>query len=152
LLSFFALDSQHVEKLREFASAEGQNDLYAYAHKMRRTTFEVLQDFTSAKIPLKYLLDLIPPMRTRSFSISSSPLVLPNSVELTVAIVDYKTKLQDRRVGVCTDWMSILRVGGKQVFHNVIDPIRCHIMKGTMSLPNDLSVPIICIGPGTGGL
>jgi sulfite reductase alpha subunit-like flavoprotein len=71
LLSFFATNEQHKEKLMEFSSSEGQNDLYAYSHKTKRTIFEVLQDFTSVKIPIKYLPDLIPHMRPRQFSISS---------------------------------------------------------------------------------
>lgn len=75
LLSFFATDPQHAEKLKEFASTAGQDELYSYCYKPRRTIFEVLQDFHSAKIPLKYLIDLIPEMRPRSFSISSSPKV-----------------------------------------------------------------------------
>ncbi|KAJ3335833.1 NAPDH-dependent diflavin reductase, partial [Kappamyces sp. JEL0680] len=114
LLAFFALDAQHKERLQDFASTEGQNDLYMYAHKMRRTTFEVLQDFSSAKVPLKYLLDLVPAMRPRSFSISSSPAVHPSTIELTVAVVNYRTKLQEPRVGVCTDYMAHLASGGKR--------------------------------------
>ena len=112
LLSFFALDELHVEKLREFATTEGQNDLYIYAHSMKRTTFEVLQDFTSVKLPLQYLLDLIPPIRPRSFSISSNFNLDQSKIQLLVAIVNFKTKLQKPRVGVCTDWMTTLQPGG----------------------------------------
>ena len=116
LLSFFALDKQHAEKLKEFASTEGQTDLYAYAHKMKRTVFEVLQDFSSVKIPIKYLMDLLPITLPRSFSISSAPSV-HNDIQLTVAIVEYKTKLQEPRLGVCTDWMSSIVPGGNNFFY-----------------------------------
>ncbi|KAJ3041224.1 NADPH-dependent diflavin oxidoreductase 1 [Rhizophlyctis rosea] len=141
LLSFFATDPQHAEKLREFASAQGQDELYAYCYKLRRTTFEVLQDFHSAKIPLKYLFDLIPEMRPRSFSISSSPRMFPEQIHLTVAIVRYRTKMKIPRVGVCTKWMAQLKPG---------DQVQFRLSKGTMRLPEAPSTPVVLIGPGTG--
>jgi sulfite reductase alpha subunit-like flavoprotein len=146
LLSFFATNEQHAEKLVEFGTTEGQTDLYAYAHKPRRTIFEVLQDFTSVKIPIKYLPDLIPPMRPRQFSISSCKQVHGDSIHLAVAIVHYKSSLQEPRVGVCTDWMKTLRSGGTFISLDLVD---FDIQKGTFKLPNPL-YPIICIGPGTG--
>jgi len=60
------------EKLQEFASTEGQEDLYKYCHRVKRTFFEVIQEFRTTKIPLEYLCDLIPPIQPRYFSISSS--------------------------------------------------------------------------------
>jgi cytochrome P450/NADPH-cytochrome P450 reductase len=39
-------------------------------------------------LPLATFLSLLPPMRTRHYSISSSPLALPNSVTLTYAVLD----------------------------------------------------------------
>jgi sulfite reductase alpha subunit-like flavoprotein len=114
LLSFFATDEQHAEKLQEFATTEGQLDLYSYAHKTKRTIFEVLEDFSSLKIPIKYLPDLIPPMRPRQFSISSCKHVHGDSIHLTVAIVNYKTSLKEPRVGVCTEWMKSLQPGGNR--------------------------------------
>jgi sulfite reductase alpha subunit-like flavoprotein len=112
LLSFFATNEQHAEKLLEFSSAEGQNDLYAYAHKTKRTIFEVLQDFSSVKIPLKYLPDLIPPMRPRQFSISSCKQKHGDAIQLTVAIIEYQTSLKEVRRGTCTSWMKTLEPGG----------------------------------------
>ncbi|KAI9205118.1 uncharacterized protein BJ171DRAFT_503040 [Polychytrium aggregatum] len=140
LLSFFSTDLDHAEKLREFASSEGQPDLYSYCHRMKRTTFEVLQDFHSAKVPLKYLLDLIPELRPRLFSIASSPNVDRSRIDLTVGIINYTTKLKKPRTGVCTSWLSSLPCGTSVPFY---------ISRGTMKLPDD-GVPAIFIGPGTG--
>lgn len=65
------------EKLLEFSSAQGQEELCEYCSRPRRTILEVLGDFphTAGAIPPDYLLDLIPPMRPRAFSIASSLLV-----------------------------------------------------------------------------
>ncbi|KAI8607580.1 hypothetical protein BC830DRAFT_115860 [Chytriomyces sp. MP71] len=142
LLAFFAVDVMHAEKLREFASAEGQ-ELYAYCHKLRRTTFEVLTDFHSCrgKIPPAYLFDLIPPMRPRMYSISSAQSVSPGQLDLTVGLVKYKTRMQKMREGVCSRFLERLEVR---------DFVDFTIDKGTLKLPSDTSVPVILIGAGTG--
>jgi sulfite reductase alpha subunit-like flavoprotein len=49
-----------------------KEDLYDYCHKVRRTTLEVLTEFTSVKLPLNYLFDALPALRQRQFSIASS--------------------------------------------------------------------------------
>ncbi|KAI9336219.1 hypothetical protein DFJ73DRAFT_850762 [Zopfochytrium polystomum] len=140
LLAFFATDPLHAEKLREFASSEGQDELYNYCHRTRRTYFEVLQDFTSVKLPVAYLFDLIPPIRPRSYSIASCPETNPGQIHLAVAIVKYKTKLQKPRVGVCSHWIESLQVNDSASFI---------IQRGTMTLPAT-QVPVIFLGPGTG--
>ncbi|RHZ61880.1 hypothetical protein Glove_345g35 [Diversispora epigaea] len=141
-LSFFTTDENHTEKLREFCSAEGQDDLYAYNQRVRRTIIEALQDFSSAKIPLEYILDMFPKLQPRQFSISSSMKVHPGKIHLTVAIVNYKTRLVKPRTGVCTKWLSGLKPECCTI------PVQ--ITRGTMKLPTSISTPIILIGPGTG--
>ncbi|ORY01302.1 riboflavin synthase domain-like protein [Basidiobolus meristosporus CBS 931.73] len=140
MLSYFTTDENETEKLQEFCSTEGQDDFYAYAYRVKRTIFEVLEDFHSPKIDLDYLLDIFPLIRHRSFSISSSPTAHPSQIHLTVGIVQYKTKLQIARTGVCTKWLAQLDQG---------DRIPIRIAKGTMKLPA-APVPAIFIGPGTG--
>ncbi|TPX56296.1 hypothetical protein PhCBS80983_g04625 [Powellomyces hirtus] len=140
LLSFFTTDPLHASKLRELASPQGQQELYSYAHRPRRTMFEILQDFHSAKVPLKYLLDLIPPIRPRNFSIASSPTTHPTKIHLCVAIIEYTTKMKAPRTGVCTKWMKHLQPGNK---------ITYSIKRGTLRLPSP-DKPLILVGPGTG--
>ncbi|KAJ3092732.1 NADPH-dependent diflavin oxidoreductase 1 [Quaeritorhiza haematococci] len=140
LLSYFTADENHEEKLREFASAEGQDELYTYCHRPKRTIFEVLQDFHTAKFPMEYLLDLVQPMRPRSFSIASSLMAHPERIHLTVAVVSYKSSLKKIRKGICSNWLSTLKPG---------DEVEFSITKGTMrSLSPDS--PLIMIAPGTG--
>ncbi|KAF9202263.1 NADPH-dependent diflavin oxidoreductase 1 [Haplosporangium sp. Z 27] len=74
LLVHFTDNEDEKEKLREFVSPAGQDDLYTYSHRVRRTIFEVLKDFKDVKVPLNYILDLFPVITPRSFSIASAPL------------------------------------------------------------------------------
>ena len=75
MLAHFTEDELQTERLQEFASAEGQDDMFSYCQRPRRTLAEVLFDFKSATIPLEYILDIFPIIRPRSFSIASSPKV-----------------------------------------------------------------------------
>ncbi|KAG0163002.1 NADPH-dependent diflavin oxidoreductase 1 [Apophysomyces sp. BC1034] len=141
MLAFFTNDGNHVERLREFTTPEGQDDMLAYCQRPRRTIAEVLFDFKPCVIPLNYVLDLFPALQPRSFSIASSLKAHKNEIHLCIAIVKYKTKMRKIRRGVCTKWLATLQPG---------DLIRrMHIVKGTMSLPPP-EVPLIAIGPGTG--
>ncbi|XP_077778962.1 NADPH-dependent diflavin oxidoreductase 1 isoform X3 [Podarcis muralis] len=114
--SFFELaaqlspDEREREKLAQFASAPGQDELYAYCHRARRTTLEVLSDFprTAAALPCNLLLDLIPRTRARSFSLASSLLALPGRIQILVAVVRYKTRLAKPRTGLCSNWLASL--------------------------------------------
>ena len=77
VLSNFTTSDLEKEKLIEFSTPEGQEELYNYANRPRRTVLEVLQDFpqATANIPLEYMFELFQPIRPRAFSIASSPKV-----------------------------------------------------------------------------
>lgn len=79
LLARFSTDELEREKLLEFSSPEGQQDLYDYCNRPRRTLAEVLFDFSRSarQVPLPYLFDLIPGIKPRAFSIASSAKVIP---------------------------------------------------------------------------
>jgi sulfite reductase alpha subunit-like flavoprotein len=70
----FASSEREKERLLEFSSTEGQEDYYSYCRRPRRTILEVLADFPSAAADLdpSYLLELIPALQPRAFSIASS--------------------------------------------------------------------------------
>ncbi|KAF1803033.1 hypothetical protein FB192DRAFT_1366124 [Mucor lusitanicus] len=142
MLAYFTTDENHTERLREFASPQGQEDMWAYCARPRRHIGEVLFDFKPFDIPFDYMLDLFPQLQPRSFSIASSLNVHPKSMELCVAVVKYKTKMRKIRRGVFTKWMSTWEEG------DVIPRVR--IAKGTMTLPPSQDIPLIAIGPGTG--
>ncbi|KAK7895815.1 hypothetical protein WMY93_021140 [Mugilogobius chulae] len=145
LLSTFATNELEREKLLEFSSAAGQDDLHTYCNRPRRTALEVLADFphTTAEIKVDYLLDLFSEIQPRSFSIASSLKTHPNRLQILVAVVRYKTKLHKPRRGLCSNWLASLDPG-KDVH------VPLWVKKGTLKFPKDKDTPIIMVGPGTG--
>ncbi|XP_072908245.1 NADPH-dependent diflavin oxidoreductase 1 [Hemitrygon akajei] len=146
LLSYLSPDELEQEKLKEFSSAEGQEELYSYCNRLRRTTLEVLFDFskTTAAIPVDYLLDLIPEIRPRAFSIASSQLAHPGQIQILMAVVQYKTKLKKPRHGVCSSWLASQNPQQGDVY------VPLWVKEGTLQFPTDTETPIIMVGPGTG--
>lgn len=89
-LSLFAGDGEEREKLEELASPAGADLLYEYATREKRSYVEVLGDFPSCKVPPERLLELIPRMRPRGFSIASSALETLAKVHLCMAVVAFR--------------------------------------------------------------
>ncbi|ESO92772.1 hypothetical protein LOTGIDRAFT_216443 [Lottia gigantea] len=144
LLSYFSTDEREKEKLEELSSSEGQQDLYNYCNRLKRTTLEVLQDFpqTCPRIPFDYLFDLIPPLKPRAFSIASSQKAYPDEIHILMAVVEYQTKIVEPRRGVCSTWLAGINTG------HILVPL--WVKNGTISFPTDNNIPVVMVGPGTG--
>ncbi|KAH9691143.1 NADPH-dependent diflavin oxidoreductase 1 [Citrus sinensis] len=142
VMSYFATAEHEKERLQYFASPEGRDDLYKYNQKERRTVLEVLEDFPSVQMPFDWLVQLVPPLKTRAFSISSSPLAHPNQVHLTVSVVSWTTPYKRKRTGLCSAWLA-----GLDPQQGIYIP--AWFQKGSLPRPPP-SVPLILIGPGTG--
>lgn len=140
ILSIHCSNELEKEKLIEFTTAEGQQDLFSYANRPRRTILEVLQDFPNAtsKLNLNLLFELFQSIRPRSFSIASCR--ESNQLDILVAVVNYRTILHCPRKGLCSNWLKTLKTG---------DQVYGTLKKGTFKVPSD-SQPVIMVGPGTG--
>lgn len=146
LLSTFATNELEREKLAEFSSAAGQDELHSYCNRPRRTALEVLADFphTTAELKADYLLDLFPEIQPRSFSIASSLQAHPNRLQILVAVVQYKTKIFKPRKGLCSTWLASLDPAQGEVY------VPLWVKKGTLKFPKEKDTPVIMVGPGTG--
>ncbi|KAJ4296385.1 hypothetical protein N0V90_006430 [Kalmusia sp. IMI 367209] len=111
----------------------------------RVSVLDLLERFPSVRLPLGPFLKMLPPMRVRQYSISSSPLWNPNNVTLTYAVVDQPAfSGQGRFVGVASSYLSSLAVGDK--LH-----VAVRSSHQAFHLPKDAkNVPVIMIAAGTG--
>jgi sulfite reductase alpha subunit-like flavoprotein len=137
------------DRLLELANPELIDELWDYTTRPKRTIIEVLMDFTTLKIPFQYLLEVVPVMRGRQFSIASGGALTKNSdgttrVQLLIAIADPPSPIIKwrRRYGVCTRYIATLREQ-QQICVN-IEP-------GYLDVRREESVaPVVLVGPGTG--
>ncbi|KOB72118.1 Nitric oxide synthase 2, partial [Operophtera brumata] len=115
-----------------------------WRHFLFPTLPEVLELFSSAKPSASLLAALLSPLQPRFYSISSSPIAHPKRLHLTVAVVTYRTQDGEGPVhyGVCSNYLMDRKPG---------DEVHLFIRSAqNFHLPQDLSVPLILIGPGTG--
>ncbi|XP_054155441.1 nitric oxide synthase, salivary gland-like [Oppia nitens] len=104
---------------------------------------EVLEEFPSLKLPVELLVTQMPAIQSRFYSISSSPLMTSSAqVDLTVAVVQYTTCTGTKHYGVCSNYLNQIPIG-----HSVYGFIRS---APNFRLPDDKTVPIIMVGPGSG--
>ncbi|XP_059050101.1 nitric oxide synthase-like protein [Achroia grisella] len=108
------------------------------------TISEVLEQFPSARPSASLFAALLSPLQPRFYSISSSPIAHPKRLHLTVAVVTYRTQDGEGPVhyGVCSNYLMDCK-SGDEVYLFIRSAPNFH-------LPQDLSVPLILIGPGTG--
>jgi len=111
--------------------------------KTKRTLVELLDTHRSAKLTLAELCTLLPPLRPRYYSISSSPLIDAEKASVTVGIVKGSTPTGRVHLGVASNFLAG-RKAGQEVRVFVKDT------KSNFRLPPDGATPIILIGPGTG--
>ncbi|KAH7385832.1 NADPH-cytochrome P450 reductase-like protein [Pyrenochaeta sp. MPI-SDFR-AT-0127] len=111
----------------------------------RVSVLDLLEHFDSVQLPLGVFLKMLPPMRVRQYSISSSPLWNPNHVTLTYSVVDQPALSgHGRHVGVATNYLSNLAAGDK--LH-----VSVRTSHQAFHLPKDSkNVPVIMIAAGTG--
>ncbi len=110
----------------------------------RKSVLDLMEEHRACELPLPMYLEMLPGLRPRYYSISSSPLAQPTSCSISVAIVDEPHRSgAGQYAGVCSNYLRPQRKGDV-VYAFVKDT------KSSFRLPTDPSVPVIMVGPGTG--
>lgn len=105
------------------------------------THFDVLRKFPSAKPGLEYLIDYIPPLKPRLYSIANSPLMYPGQIDLFVVNDDWETPSGTYRHGLCTEYMKDVAEGSI---------VAAKINAAAIHIPDTHKYPMICAGMGSG--
>jgi cytochrome P450/NADPH-cytochrome P450 reductase len=113
-----------------------------YAQRMQMPLLELLMKFPSIKITLTEVLALLPQMKPRLYSISSSPLALSGKVSITVGVLRGTTASGREHLGVSSNFLAARSVGDR-VWASVRNT------GSSFRLP-PISTPLILVGPGTG--
>ncbi|KAI0901177.1 cytochrome P450 [Annulohypoxylon nitens] len=144
---------RNINALVEAAKDEGEketlgklaNESYDEVSAKRISVLDLLEKYESVDLPLGAFLAMLPPMRVRQYSISSSPLWNPSHVTLTFSVLDSPSKSgSGRYVGVASSYLASLAAGDK--LHIATRPSHA-----AFHLPQDVeNTPIICVAAGTG--
>jgi NADPH-ferrihemoprotein reductase len=132
-----------------------KDKLPSYKKRVEEENITIAELFSSklssCKVPLEDFLHIIPHLQPRYYTISSSSSLFPKSVHITISITEKELKAsadssairtsKKRFVGVCSDFLQNISTGSS---------CKIVIKASSFRLPEDNSLPVIMVGPGTG--
>eukprot|EP01120_Amphizonella_sp_Union-15-10_P017128 TRINITY_DN9428_c0_g1_i5.p1 TRINITY_DN9428_c0_g1~~TRINITY_DN9428_c0_g1_i5.p1 ORF type:complete len:539 (-),score=94.18 TRINITY_DN9428_c0_g1_i5:17-1633(-) len=141
-LAEHAKDPTEKQSLLFLLTPEGKP---AYQNKIAETVTyaDVLREFPSAHPPPNVLIEMIPPIKARHYSIASSMKIHPNSVHLLVVVHDWVTPSGKTRIGQCTRYLASLDPS-QNVYLTV------SVVPSILKLPPKHEMPVVMAGLGTG--
>eukprot|EP00116_Pleurobrachia_bachei_P002205 sb/3462467/ len=147
-LAQYATDENEKEFLNKLTSntVEGKNQYNNWVVKDQRHLLQILEDCPSLQPPIDHILELMPRLQARYYSIASSPKENPKSIHVCAALVKYTTNSGRQAEGVCTSWLQKLTPSEMDEY---TIPVFVRRNQG-FRLPRRAAVPIIMVGPGTG--
>ena len=108
------------------------------------SALDLLERYAACELPFARFLEMLPPLKPRYYSISSSPRVDAGVATLTVAVVDGPARSgQGEYRGTASNYLREQAAGA--TIHGFI-----HTPNLPFTLPTDPQTPIIMVGPGTG--
>ncbi|OSC96348.1 fatty acid hydroxylase [Trametes coccinea BRFM310] len=120
----------------------------SYADKVmakRLSVLDILEDHPDLNLPFSTFLEMLPPMRVRQYSISSSPLHDPQRPSLTVSVVETPALSGKAHpfLGVASTFLAGLRPG---------DMVQLAVRASSAMFhpPEDVGVPMIMFAAGSG--
>ncbi|KAK8240055.1 cytochrome P450 [Phyllosticta capitalensis] len=113
----------------------------------RISVLDLLETYPTIALPLPSFLSMMPPMRLRQYSISSSPLTNPQTCTLTFAVLDAPalSGAPRRHRGVASSYLARLAPG--DALHVAVRPSSNNAFRPPAQ-PED--TPVIMIGAGAG--
>ena len=124
--------------------------LFYFSAKDCRHVTHILEDLPSCKPAIDHLLELLPRLQPRFYSISSSSKVHKGTVHITAVVVEYDTPTGRRNNGVCTKWLQPMIPEDGDSDEAVVYRVPVYVRRSQFRLPNRVQTPVIMIGPGTG--
>jgi sulfite reductase (NADPH) flavoprotein alpha-component len=135
LLAGAATHAPHAAALRSLADGDDG------AEPADADLLDLLRAFPSARPPIAALVESLPALKPRLYSIASSPLARPGQVELCVGVV--RDARRDRwRDGVASCHLAYRA--------RPETPLLAQVQTSHFRLPDDAATPVIMVGPGTG--
>lgn len=112
--------------------------------KKRVTMLDLVEKYEACEIPFEKFVELLPPLKPRYYSISSSPRVNHARASITVGVVRGQAwSGRGEYLGLASNYLAERRPGDDIVMF-VRTP------DSGFQLPEDPQTPIIMVGPGTG--
>ncbi|GAA4829360.1 bifunctional P-450/NADPH--P450 reductase [Paenibacillus vulneris] len=140
-LAAFTVCPPHKKELEALLQEEAYKE---QVQSKRLTMLELLEQYPACELPFERFIELLPPLKPRYYSISSSPKLQQDKVSITVGVVKGPARSgRGTYLGVASNYLAG-REPGDAIVMFVKTP------ESGFQLPDNPETPIIMIGPGTG--
>ncbi|XP_045594122.1 methionine synthase reductase [Procambarus clarkii] len=164
----YTSNSSEKRRLQELVSKEGASEYSKYVRGASLTLLDFLIIFQSCKPPVTTLLEHLPQLQPRAYSIATSPLVDSEHISFVFNIVEIpkENTVTYSRKGICTGWLASVynelahdTTDFNKMFRELIITDRPDVQvcaniylrsNQSFRLPKNLATPIVMVGPGTG--
>ena len=109
---------------------------------------DFIKEFTSLKISLKELAEILPTISPRYYTCSSSNNKKNNTIELIITLVSWKGPNEDKRYGLTSNYFHILYK--TKSYMEKEEFVNMDLKDSVFNLPTDLSTPMLMMGTGSG--
>jgi len=145
LAQFAHRGGSRYEYLKLMHTGTDDNEAFKLGANEGVTYAELLLQYKSANPTIEEIIEIVPPIQARHYSIASSMKMNPRSVHLLVVAVDWITPKGRTKYGQCTRYLANLDPSkGKDIYVTV------DVMPSVLRLPPSPKQPIIMSGLGTG--
>lgn len=141
----FTHSEEDKERLSFICSPKGSSEYNKLITGKGKTVLGLLNTFSSCKPPIERLLEYLPSIKPRPYSISSSPLNYDKELCITFSVVEH----DDGTKGLCTGYLQKL-TNNTMLQKEMCDKICFYFRKASNFCFPSNPVPIIMLGPGTG--
>ncbi|MFP7230956.1 bifunctional cytochrome P450/NADPH--P450 reductase CypB [Bacillus subtilis] len=141
-LASYTVCPPHQKELEQLVSDDGIYKEQVLAKRL--TMLDLLESYPACEMPFERFLELLPSLKPRYYSISSSPKVHAHIVSMTVGVIKASAwSGRGEYRGVASNYLAELKTG---------DAAACFIRtpQSGFQMPYDPETPLIMVGPGTG--
>lgn len=149
-------DEAERRTLTFFTARAGREAYRAHCADGCPSLLDLLARFPSCSPPLEVLLDALPPLAPRQYSLTTSPLDSPHRLQVALSVVQVQT-MYGAKHGVATGWLErmcapLLAGGGAEGQQQPAVRVPIYMRDGgAFKPPSSTDKPWIMVGPGTGG-
>ncbi|KAJ1360129.1 FAD binding domain [Parelaphostrongylus tenuis] len=143
-----ATDEREKRRLLELTSAQGLADFNNFVRQPGLSLADILFAFPSVRPSVDRLIELLPRLIPRSYSVSSCR---GRRVRFIYSVMSFSAEDGRRyeRKGLATEWLLNLRVGDTvQIMRK--EPARFRLPPPPLMPSSALQMPLLMVGPGTG--
>ena len=148
-LSEFAKDEHDKKELLRLNQNEAKEDIELMKQELVNV-MDIMEEYKSLEISCEVLLQVLPKMMPRYYTIASSSKLSPTKVRIAISLSEYKSKKGKPFIGLASDYFK--RVYESNFRDGKTGEVKSRIFfkDSLFRIPQDPKVPLIMVGPGTG--